>query len=523
MIHSQFMSWFWFKALFWLCSIAHVGFGQHSVQAQEVTSTLLGRGTHWQTPIYIQDSGVDGPTVIVTGGIHGNEPAGSRAAQQIKHWPIRKGKLIVIPKVNVAALAADKRYTPGAEDSLRDLNRNFPFPDIHDSPRGEIATDLWNFLLDQDPDWLFDLHEGYHFNISHQPPPGKDKSVGSTIICDRQKQSGVMTERMLASANDLVTRPDRKFLLKERGPKRTTLASAVIHVLGKPAMILETTHQFQRMPVRTAQHRAMMSTALMQIGMLEKDCANVFAPPKSSSRDIVHIALYDDTGASENGVVNLTKAFDADAKLEVSHLSSDQIRAEVLEQFDVVVFGGGSGSKEAESIGVQGAEVVRSFVKSGGGYIGVCAGAYLCSSHYTWSLNLVDTHVLTGKRLVEGQGEKSMWYRGKVTKQKIQLTEEGQQIFAGDAAIFDVKYQNGPIVSPRNFPGLKPYTVLSWFRSEKVLYPPQEGTMINTPAIVMGDYGKGKVISISPHPEATDNYEAMLPAAVKAVSRNHKF
>ena len=456
MIHSQLLRWFWFKALLWLYSIVHVGFGQHSVQAQELTSTLLGRGTHWQTPIYIQDSGVDGPTVIVTGGIHGNEPAGSRAAQQIKHWPIRKGKLIVIPKVNVAALAADKRYTPGAEDSLRDLNRNFPFPDIHDSPKGEIATALWNYLLDQDPDWLFDLHEGYHFNISHQPPPGKDKSVGSTIICDRQKQSGVMTERMLASANDLVTRPDRKFLLKERGPKRTTLASAVIHVLGKPAMILETTHQFQRIPVRTVQHRAMMSTALVQIGMLDKDCANVFSRHPNRRREILFMLRCTMTPEHLRTVSRISPKL-LMPMLSWKFLTSVLIRLKlkILSNLMLLYSEAAVAPRRLKRLESKGAEVVRNFVKNGGGYIGVCAGAYLCSAHYTWSLNLVDTHVLTGKRLVEGQGEKSMWYRGEVTKQKMQLTEEGQKVFAGDAAIFDVKYQNGPIVSPRNFPGLK--------------------------------------------------------------------
>ena len=41
-IHSQFLRLFWLKALLWLYSIAHVGFVPNSVQAQELTSTLLG-------------------------------------------------------------------------------------------------------------------------------------------------------------------------------------------------------------------------------------------------------------------------------------------------------------------------------------------------------------------------------------------------------------------------------------------------------------------------------------------------
>ena len=101
----------------------------------------------------------------------------------------------------------------------------------------------------------------------------------------------------------------------------------------------------------------------------------------------------------------------------------------------------------------------------------------------------------------------------------MQLTEEGQKLFDNIPENVVVRYQNGPIVSPKKLSGLTPYTVLAWFRSEKVLYPPQKGTMIDTPAIVRGEFGKGQVISISPHPEATQGLKSMLAVAVKAVAR----
>ena len=76
--------------------------------AQSQRQWLLGEGKPWRTPIYVNDSGVVGPKVIVTGGIHGNEPAGARSAEQIRHWPITRGVLIVIPR-NTAGLDADLR------------------------------------------------------------------------------------------------------------------------------------------------------------------------------------------------------------------------------------------------------------------------------------------------------------------------------------------------------------------------------------------------------------------------------
>ena len=483
-----------------------------------VQSAVLGAGEPWSTNYYIIDTGVDGPTVFITGGIHGNEPSGARSAQQIRHWPIVRGKMIVVPRVNTAALDSNLRRTPDVPADLGDVNRNFPSPGIADRPRGEIASALWELVVNQKPDWVFDLHEGFQFNISHKPKPGKDKSVGSSIIFNSKQDIGPLVKRMLAAANSSVSDPDRRFVSLGRGPKKTTLAAAAIDVLGAKAMILETTFQFQRLPVRTHQHRAMMNVALTQLGMLETSCSAIMTPSADKRQGHTYVALYDDAGGSDNGVSNLTRVFDTATDITVSHLSAADIRPEVLAQFDVVVFGGGSGSKEAATIGKQGAEAVTQFVREGGGYVGVCAGAFLCSAHYPWSLNLVDTHVLTGKREVEGLGPKSMWYRGKSSSQKMQLTEEGQKLFADLPENVDVRYQNGPIVSPKKLSGLTPYTVLAWFRSEKVLYPPQKGTMIDTPAIVRGEFGKGQVISISPHPEATQGLESMLAVAVKAVA-----
>lgn len=508
-----------FRGLPWFAAglLALVGIPASSF-ASSVQTGLLGEGQPWATPYYVVDSDVEGPTVVITGGIHGNEPSGARSGEQIRHWPIQRGRLVVVPRVNTAALNLNQRRIPGAPADLSDLNRNFPGSG-DDQPRGEIAIALWNLVVAQKPDWVFDLHEGYQFNISHQPKPGKDKSVGSSIIFDSKQDVGPLVERMLAAANGTVTDPDRRFVLLDRGPKKTTLASAAIHALGAKAMTVETTYQYQRLPVRTRQHRAMMNVALNQLGMITADCVDVFTPAADKRCGHIFVALYDDEGGSDRGVDNLTRVFDTAPDITVAHLGVADIRPEVLSQFDAVVFGGGSGSKEAATIGKDGAAAVRSFVRNGGGYIGVCAGAYLCSAHYSWSLNLIDTHVFTGKREIEGLGLRSMWYRGKFSSQKMQLTDEGRNLFTDIAENVDVRYQNGPIVSPKSFPGLKPYEVLAWFRSEIVRYPPQKGTMINTPAIVRGDFGNGQVISISPHPEATTGLESMLATAVRAVAR----
>ena len=246
---------------------------------QQVETGTLGKGRAWQTDFHIVDTGLDGPTVLITGGVHGNEPAGTRAAEQILHWPITRGKLITIPRANTLGVKERIRFVPNAPDAEKDLNRNFPSPDAPSNPRGAIASTLWRFVTEQNPDWLFDLHEGYEFNVSHTPPAGKSKSVGSSIIYDRSWGNAPMVERMLTAANGTVNDSDRRFVLLGRGPKVTTLANATTNVLGKQAMILETTFKRQPLALRARQHRVMMNVALRQLDMITTDCVEITGPP----------------------------------------------------------------------------------------------------------------------------------------------------------------------------------------------------------------------------------------------------
>jgi len=58
-------------------------------------------------------------------------------------------------------------------------------------------------------------------------------------------------------------------------------------------------------------------------------------------------------------------------------LDEASVKGDGLKHLDVMVISGGDTFAVAESLGLQGAEKIRSFVEHGGVYIGSCAGAYL--------------------------------------------------------------------------------------------------------------------------------------------------
>jgi predicted deacylase len=169
------------------------------------TNTLLP-GTRFATEVFITDTGLHGPTVMIVGGAHGNEPAGAAAAGIIAHWPITSGKLVVVPRANVPALLANRRNTPNLSTNLGNLNRNFPRAGKTEPARGEIATAIWALALEHRPGWLLDLHEGFDFNQVNE------KSVGSSIIVFPDDQGRAAADLMLAAVNVTITNAELKFV-----------------------------------------------------------------------------------------------------------------------------------------------------------------------------------------------------------------------------------------------------------------------------------------------------------------------
>ncbi len=101
----------------------------------------------------------------------------------------------------------------------------------------------------------------------------------------------------------------------------------------------------------------------------------------------------------------------------------------------------------------------------------------------------------------------------------MELTKAGREILGDRNGVFQVRYQNGPIMSPMGVKGLGAFRTLAIFRSEVARYDPQKGTMVNTPAIIAGEYGKGRVLSISPHPESSAQLYSLVVNGIRWAGR----
>jgi len=81
--------------------------------------------------------------------------------------------------------------------------------------------------------------------------------------------------------------------------------------------------------------------------------------------------------------------------------------------------------------------------------------------------------------------------------------------------LLDIRYANGTLLAPAQDPNIPDFKPLALYRTEIAKNGAPEGVMKDTPAIVAGRFGQGRVLCSSPHPEYTDGLESFVHRAVR--------
>jgi Biotin-protein ligase, N terminal len=225
--------------------------------------------------------------------------------------------------------------------------------------------------------------------------------------------------------------------------------------------------------------------------------------PVSADGAKLRVALFVDEGTEAS---EFRKEFrrSYDDALIYRKIDGQAISNGALNNFDALVVPGGSASEESASLGAEARREICRFVREGGIYMGVCAGAYLASSQRKHDLGLLPLTTVDSVH----------WFRvddGRLVD--VELTAAGMEIFGISRPNIRLVYENGPIFAPLaqdqgQVPGLQGGCIpLAFFRSEVVAPGGERGVMIGAPAIVMSQYGRGYVIALSPHPEETPGFK----------------
>jgi len=119
-------------------------------------STNEAGWSHLLVPIVTVNGG-DGPTVLVLGGVHGDEPEGQVAALRLARETEPEdvsGKLVIIPCASMEASHANTRLWPSG------ANFNRSFPGRTDGPLDEQLSDFITRHLIAPSEIVIDMHSG---------------------------------------------------------------------------------------------------------------------------------------------------------------------------------------------------------------------------------------------------------------------------------------------------------------------------------------------------------------------------
>lgn len=109
----------------------------------EIPVARLPTGTGLSMPVSVVNGRKPGPTVWLSGAIHGDEINGVEVIRRVMRSIDARslsGAIIAVPVVNVFGFIEESRYLPDG----RDLNRSFP-----GSTRGSLASRLANLFMTQ--------------------------------------------------------------------------------------------------------------------------------------------------------------------------------------------------------------------------------------------------------------------------------------------------------------------------------------------------------------------------------------
>lgn len=136
--------------------------------------------------IYKKESQTPSHTLLIIGGIHGDEPGAYFAPAFFeKYYKITKGNVWVIPNINGDSIIANQRGI------YNDMNRKFSVIE-KDDPDYFIIERVKKIILDKKVDLILNLHDGHGFyRETHENAIFNPKAWGQATIIDQDKINGL--------------------------------------------------------------------------------------------------------------------------------------------------------------------------------------------------------------------------------------------------------------------------------------------------------------------------------------------
>jgi hypothetical protein len=214
-----------------------------------------------------------GPTILVIGGIQGDEPGGFNAASLLAtHYRLRSGTVWVVPNLNFESIVRRSRGVHG------DMNRKFPAAPAEDPDFARVER-IKRIITDPAVSYVLNLHDGSgFFRLRHVDHMHNPRRWGQSIIIDQESMDrdphaplGALARRVAEQVNAVLVDDGHRMHVKNTRTREGDLEMAKTLTYfaineGKPAVGLEAskslpTHQ------RVYYHLRLVEAYLNELGV----------------------------------------------------------------------------------------------------------------------------------------------------------------------------------------------------------------------------------------------------------------
>ena len=238
-------------------------------------------------------------------------------------------------------------------------------------------------------------------------------------------------------------------------------------------------------------------------------CATVpeKATPSAATPPPLKVAVYADAGPSGIGAVEWFRLVEESPELELHLVDGAAVRAGALEGLDLLVMPGGNSKTEFTTLGTNGIQRMKAFIRNGGGYIGTCAGCCL---------------------LMDGEDRRARmmpWDRSGTEDVTLfptfNVNEKGAAALGVKKGGHVIRFHGGPFMWPTTNviadAKMEVWGTMDAEATMKGRVDPKK-RMYGAVGLIGGTYGKGRVFVTSGHPEYFNSTLYIVKGAFKYVT-----
>lgn len=289
-------------------------------------------GTPQQLDVYKIRGREDGPTVMIIGGIQGDEPGGYMSADLYADMAMKRGHLIVVPRASFKSIVQSHRGPDG------DMNRKF-WGDLSRDPDRKVVEVLKELMAESD--LVLNLHDGSGFYrpVEESQLAGPHR-YGQCIIADADvythKVSGAIlplgdyAREAVRRVNQEIDEPLYKFHFfdtktdepnSRHKEQRGSVTYYALTQLGIPAFGVETSKQLPSLEMKIYQHNLAIN-ALLDIFGLEPELPRLDLEPPALAYVLVSVNEGPPIALADGQTLELTR----DDSLEVVDIRASHER-----------------------------------------------------------------------------------------------------------------------------------------------------------------------------------------------------